>query len=194
MYRKFLLIAASVAAPVLAQSNEVGLTLGRLLSRDRGSLELGGGISWQANYGRRIYNGESVALFAEVHFLANPLREVASADTRATRDVATLFVTPGLRLKFLAGKWLHPYVTAGGGYALYENSTTTLAGSPNPAPRFDHTGAFMFGGGVDIPVWRWLGFRLEARDFYTRNAIYNIPVSGGRQHNIVAGGGFSLTF
>jgi hypothetical protein len=194
MHAKRVLLGLCLCAPAFSQNNEVGLTLGGLLSRDRGTLEIGGGTSWQANYGRRIYNGESCALFAEVHFLANPLREIASSDSRATRDVATLFVTPGLRLKLLTGRRVHPYVAAGGGYALYENSTTTLGGAPNPAPRFDHTGAFMFGGGVDMPVWRWFGVRLEVRDFYTRNPVFNIPVSGGRQHNIVAGGGFSLTF
>ena len=52
----------------------------------------------------------------------------------------------------------------------------------------------MFGGAVDVPVWRWLGVRLEARDFYTGNPSFNAIVNSGGQHNVVLGGGFVLSF
>jgi hypothetical protein len=51
----------------------------------------------------------------------------------------------------------------------------------------------MFGGGADFPVWQWLGFRVEVRDFYTGSPSFNTPISGG-QHNVVAGGGLVFTF
>ena len=87
---------------------------------------------------------------------------------------------------------MSPYIAAGGGYALYENSTTRLDGRPNEAPRTNSTGAFQFGGGVDVRLWRWLGLRFEARDFITGRPAYNVAVPG-RQHNIVIGGGFVIS-
>ena len=51
----------------------------------------------------------------------------------------------------------------------------------------------MFGGGTDVPVWRWLAVRLEARDFYSGNPSFNTPVVGGGQHNVVLGGGLVIS-
>src|SRR6266853_852318 len=99
-----LLPALLCTVPILAQRHELGLTLGGLLSQDRGSaqsesLTLGGGIALQANYGYALLRTRKTALYGEVHFLANPLRDVSSANRGATRDLATLYVTPGIRLK-----------------------------------------------------------------------------------------------
>ena len=84
----------------LAQNHEVGLMLGGLLSQDRGSapnnISLSRGTSYQANYGRRLIGGRT-AVYGELNFLANPQRVVRSVNAAATRDVATLYVTPGMR-------------------------------------------------------------------------------------------------
>jgi len=179
-----------------AQKHEIGLTLGRISGPTRdgaaGALSLESGTALQANYGRRLAGSERFSLAAEVHLLANPQRKVASPNSGATRDVATLYLVPGLRLK-LRGRRVAPYAAIGAGYALYEQSLTQIDGSPNAAPRHIHRGAFAFGGGVDLSVWRWLGLRGEVRDFYTGNPAFNAPVSGG-QHNVVVGGGFVLSF
>lgn len=192
----FLLVGLAVSAT--AQTHEIGLTLGRISGPTRsspaGELSLDSGIALQANYGYRFLVRKSFALSAEVHFLANGQREIRSQNLSATRDVATAYLTPGLRVKFAPGSRLSPYVTAGGGYALYEQSHFRIDEAPNAAPRFIHRGALMFGGGVDMPVWRWLGFRLEARDFYTGNPSFNTAVSSSCQHNVVFGGGFVLSF
>ena len=194
---------ATIALPgLIAQStetpkHEIGLTLGSLLSRDRVSgatrFQLGSGTALQANYGYRIFSTSNVDVFGEVHMLANPQRVVTSTNTSLTRDVASLFVTPGLRVKFLPRKAISPYVAAGGGWALFEHSTTTLAGNPNPAPRTASHGVFDFGGGVDVKFWKFVRLRGEIRDFYSGNPSYNVPLQQ-RQHNVVAGGGFVLTF
>jgi hypothetical protein len=195
MSRLMLLFVLPLAAT--AQNHEIGLTLGRIGGPSRttaaGPAELGSGIALQANYGYRFWLSKKVALSAEVHFLANGLREITSPVAMVTRDVATLYATPGLRVKFMPlSKRLSPYVVGGGGYALYEQSYFRQDGASNQAPRFTHRGALMFGGGADVPVWRWLGARFEARDFYTGNPSFNVPVIGGGQHNVVLGGGFVL--
>jgi opacity protein-like surface antigen len=189
-----LLIAFILAAPgtLFAQRHELGLTLGGISSQDRGlGLRLSGGTALQANYGYRVWGNDTVAVLGEVHFLANGQRKIESADPRATRDVATLYVTPGVRVKFAPNARVSPYFAIGGGYALYEQSHFQQNGADNPAPRFLHRGAFDFGGGVDVKFWRWIGLRGEIRDFYTGSPAFNTSLGGG-QHNVVAGGGFVI--
>jgi hypothetical protein len=184
-----------VCTPAFAQKHEVGLTLGELFPQDRGTasngVQLSRGIALQANYGHHFI-GRRTALYDEVHFLANPQRVVSSGNPAATRDVATLSVTPGLRLKFATDAAVSPYVAIGGGFAWYEQSFFRIDGGPNPAPRELHHGALDFGAGADVRFWRWIGLRGEVRDFYTGSPAYNIPTIAGGQHNIVAGGGFVL--
>lgn len=181
-----------------AQKQELGLTLGHILANERatpsGPLDLSGGIALQANYGVRIYQGSAVTVYFETHFLANGLREIASLDSRVSRDVATAYVTPGIRVRFAPNKAVQPYLVFGGGYALYEQSKMTLAGNPNPASRFTHGTTIAFGGGVDAKVWRFISLRAEVRDFYSGNPSFNIEPYSSRQHNVVVGGGFVLRF
>jgi len=192
-FRSLFVLAVWGAACVSAQKHEIGLTLGRIAPNDRTSqLRAEGGVALQANYGGRITDGECAALYGEVHFLANPLRHVSGAGFIA-RDFSSLYVTPGLRLKFNPKGRFQPYGVIGGGYALYENSTFLSNGAANLGERHTHTWAADFGGGIDIPVWRFLTVRGEVRDFITGNPGYNVSVPGS-QHNIVAGGGFLLRF
>jgi hypothetical protein len=107
--------------------------------------------------------------------LAKPQRVVTSTNPGLTRDVASLFVTPGIRVKLFPRNAVAPYVAAGGGWALFEHSTTTLAGTANPAQRTATHGVFDFGGGVDVRLWKFIGLRGEVRDFFSGNPSYNGP-------------------
>lgn len=192
----FLLVLATVDQ-AFAQKQELGLTLGVIKTTDRdlknpaGSIQSDGGVAMQANYGYRILDGKKASLYVETHFLANGLRNLHSSYPASPHDYATLFVTPGIRVKFHTGSKLEPYLAAGGGYAAYEKSKLNFNGTPN-TNRFLNTGAFDFGGGVDAPLWRWIGWRVEVRDFYTGNPDFNGSLKAGGQHNIVAGGGLVL--
>jgi hypothetical protein len=115
------------------------------------------------DYGRRIVNGGTVALYGEINFIASPLRDVSTAITAATHDFASLYVTPGIRVKFQPGSRISPYAVVGGGYADYELSLTRIDGRPNQPPRELARGVFDFGAGVDVRVWRFVGLRGEAR-------------------------------
>ena len=100
------------AAQETSPRHEVGLTLGGLFGAQRSgggtSLDLGSGIALQANYGYRIAGGNKAALYEEIHFLADPLRQVSSANGSLTRDAATIFLTPGIRVKFLPNRGAAP--------------------------------------------------------------------------------------
>lgn len=178
----------------LAPKNELGFTLGGVPSLSRStsqeSLDPGAGTAFGVDYGRRFVSGNKVALYGEVNFLASPLRDVSSNIGSATKNFASLYVTPGIRLKFFPNSAISPYAVVGGGYADYEQSTTRLDGQPNPASRQLARGVFDFGAGVDVHVWRWIALRGEARDFYTGSPAYNLASVSGGQHNVAISGGF----
>ena len=189
-----MLTALWLPAQEIAPRHEIGLTLGRQFGVSRGGLDLQSGPALQANYGYRFTGGDKVALYGEVHFLATAQQQVLSVNTAATRDVATTFLAPGVRVKFVPTRAVSPYLAAGAGWALFEHSKLTMGGSPNPAPRTASHGVINFGGGVDVKLWRWLGLRGEIRDFYAGSPAYNVASLRGGQHNIVMGGGFVLRF
>ena len=178
----------------LAPKNELGFTLGGIPSLSRStaqeSLDPGAGTAFGVNYGRRFVSGNKVALYGELNFLASPLRDVSSNNGSATKNFASLYVTPGVRLKFFPTHAISPYALVGAGYADYEQSTNLLNGQPNPAPRELGRGVFDFGAGVDVRVWRWIALRGEARDFYTGAPAYNLASISGGQHNVAVSGGF----
>jgi hypothetical protein len=197
--KKAIAVAVLLLAQVAgAQQHEIGLTLGRIVPQSRsapgGSLDIGSGTALQANYGYRLAGLRNVELWGEAHFLASPLREIESVRRSATRDFASLYVTPGIRVKFAPRSRVCLSAAVGGGYALFEHSLTRLDGSPNAAPRLLHRGALSFGGGLDVRVWRFIGARWEVRDFYSGTPAFNTPVAGGGFHAIVAGGGLVLRF
>jgi opacity protein-like surface antigen len=195
------LAAAAVlfaAKPGYGQKQELGLTLGSLLSQSRslagGSVDSGSGMALQANYGLRLIGGGKAVLYFETHFLASPQRKVTSAVAAASTDYASLYIAPGARIKFAPNARISPWAAIGGGYSQYENSELNAGGRPNAAPRREHHGTFAFGGGVDIKALRWLSLRGEIRDFYGTGPNYGAQGSPSKQHNVVVGGGFVLRF
>src|SRR6266851_5457264 len=178
-----------------APKNELGFGLSGIPSLSRSDtphLSAGSGVGLQVNYGRRFLDRNKFALYGEINFLASPLREVSSSVPSATQNFASLYITPGVRLKFLPKARISPYFAIGGGYADYQQSTTEINGRPNPASRQLARGVFDFGAGVDVHVWRWVALRGEARDFYSGSPNYNVASISGGQHNVVAGGAIVL--
>ena len=163
---KSMALCLFMVIPLTAQQRALGFQLGWMAANSRETIQLGSRTSFQINYGYRLADLGKAALYGEVHFLANPQRIVGSGVTTATRDVATIFVTPGLKLKFFPSSRVSPYATAGTGLAVFEQSTSQLNGQPNPVPRTINKGAFIYGGGVDLRVVRHFGLRAEVRDFY----------------------------
>ncbi len=187
--------------PLLGQRQELGLLLGGFKPASRtltvtppAKADFTAGLTYYANYGIRIAGGGGASLWFEVPFAATPQHRIESASGLVTRDVATLYITPGLRLKFASGRRVQPYIAAGAGYALFEHSTLRGDGRENAAPRTLGRGAFQFGGGVDVAVWRWFGLRGEFRDFVSGSPAFNLPVKGSLQHNALFAGGFVLKF
>jgi hypothetical protein len=178
-----------------AHKNELAFGLGGIPSLSRSgspSLDAGSGVALQVNYGRLFLSGNKVALYGEINFLSSPLREVSSSTTTATHDFASLYVTPGIRVKLFPTSRISPYAVVGGGYADYEQSKTRIDGQTNTVSRELARGVFDFGAGVDVHLWRFIALRGEARDFFTGSPGYNVATISGGQHNVAVTGAFVL--
>lgn len=180
------MMVAHSPAQERAAKHEIGLTAGMVLSQDRQAgpihVDLAAGSAFQANYGYRFLDGSKLALYGEIHFLASPMREVRSAATSITREIASAFVTPGVRVKFFPRAVVAPYFAIGGGASVFPASDSAVHG------------AFDYGGGIDLRLSRFVGLRGEVRDFYTQGLSYNNIATDISLHSVVAGGGIVLRF
>jgi hypothetical protein len=99
------------------------------------------------------------------------------------RDFSTFFFTPSLRLKFSPLSRVSPFVSAGGGLGTFS------AGSG-----LDKHGAFQVGGGLDFKTpLRYLGFRIEARDFVTGPPSFS-TLTNNHLNNLFVGGGIVFRY
>src|ERR1700756_1697480 len=94
------LAAVLCSAQEAPPTNELAFTLGGIppLSRSTSleTLNLGSGVALGVNYGRRLVAGNLLALYGEVGLLASPLRDVSSNVSTATKNFASLYITPGV--------------------------------------------------------------------------------------------------
>jgi hypothetical protein len=195
----FLLLGLCLCAhPVLAQNQEVTLSLGGVFSQSRsfqatGTAQISSDFDLEANYGYRFLYTNIAALYGEIEFVALPNRSVTAATAIVPKNYASLYVAPGLRLKFAPGARLSPWVAAGGGYALYQQSAQFSNGQ-NTTNKFLNRGVFDFGGGVDYTLFRFLGLRGEVRDLVSGNPNLNVALSSSTQHNVISSGGIVVRF
>jgi opacity protein-like surface antigen len=193
---KLLTTAFFFLLPLLAQKQELGLMLGGVLKQDRtaGStkIELGSGMSLHANYAYRLAGNDAVGLYGGVNFIANPLRDITTLNRSVIRDVATIYATPELKVKWRPGGRISPFAFGGGGWAVYEHSREIQSGASNPGDRLRTTSTLTYGGGVDARLFRFLGARGEIRDNYSGAPQYGAGLTPGRQHNVTVAGGLTL--
>ena len=145
------------------------------------------------NYGHHLAGTKIVALYGEVEFVAIPNRGVTSATTVVAQNYASLYVTPGARLKLFPRSRISPWGAIGGGYALYQESAQ-LSNGQNTTNKFLNRGVFDYGGGVDYRLFWRIGLRGEVRDFLSGNPNLNAAPTSSTQHSVVASGGLIVSF
>jgi len=184
--------------------NEVGLLLGVAVTPSLASgggpadIEFGKGHTFQATYARHLINRAATQLSFEVPLLAAPSIDVRSIGISVPSEYASLFITPGFRMKVAPQAPLSPWVAAGGGYARFREADQRQDGAPNVGRIGRNTGALQFSGGVDIRtplrILFPISLRLEVRDVYSGKPTYNALTGGSSQHNVVISGGFVVHF
>jgi hypothetical protein len=201
-----LLLFVSVSA--VAQDdkrNELGLLLGAVLRPDAnavapvtGRIDVKQGLTYQANYARKLSATSGIAFHLEFPFVATPSADVSSPIGAVPRNYASIFVTPALRFTFAPDSTVRPWVSIGGGYGRFDESSTRVDQTENTGARGKNTGALQFGGGVDIKspfrVLLPFSFRGEVRDFYSSTPLLNVDLESDRQHNVIVSGGIVIHF
>jgi hypothetical protein len=187
------------AAKASAQRNELGLSLGGMITSDRtiegppGSINVKGSLTYYINYATRIADFKLASVHLEFPLAGTPSTDLSSANPLLPRNYASLFFTPGIKVKLLPGGSVSPYAVIGGGLGRFSESDSLLNGQPNGGNKGTNRGVLDYGGGVDLRVLPFLSLRGEVRDFVSGNPQFNFPVSG-RQHNVLTSGGVVLRF
>jgi len=165
----------------------------RSFQSSAGTAQISADRSFGINYGHRFLGARIAALYGEIEFVAIPNRSVTSATATVPQSYASLYLTPGLRLKFFPSSRFSPWAAIGGGYALYQQSAKFSNGQ-NDTNKFLNRGVFDYGGGLDFRLFRFIGLRAEVRDFLSGNPGLNVALNSSTQHNVVASGGVVLRF
>ena len=186
------------------EKNQLGLLLGTEFIGDHTTatnssepIRFNNSVVFQLNFAHRL-TGENTQLWLEFPSAAAPSHTVTSTNPVTPVSLATFYTAPSLRVNFAGQRMFSPWVSFGGGYALYEGSELLRNGSVN-ANRFTSTGTLQFGGGVDVrtglKVWRPIGLRGEVRDFFSFDTLnFATAIRGGRQHNVIVSGGLIVRF
>jgi hypothetical protein len=185
-------------------NNELGFLLGGHVASTPGTvapdrIDISAGLAYGLTYAHSWTGHSPVSFGFEVPFVATPSQFVHSNNITVPRNYASIFVTPGLRVKLAPKARISPWGSIGGGYARFDESTTLVNGQKNTFLTGKNSGALEYGGGVDFKapkLSRFLPstFRVEIRNFYAGQPRLNLPRTNDRQNNVVVSGGFVLHF
>ena len=199
--------SAQTANAVTSEKNEVGLIIGVTATPNRtlspgsviGDTELTSkaSLALGLDYDRRIVSTDWITLYGGANFLASPFDvKLSNPPASVSPQYAYYFMTGHLKAKFYANSKLSPWLSAGVGYARFNEKPPSAALTFNQG-----TGrsTIELGAGFDTqPVGHVaslpVAFRVEIRDFYSGLPDYGLTLVHSKQHNVVLGGGLVLRF
>jgi hypothetical protein len=193
----------SLVAPAAAQKNELTGILGRTFISDQGiqgapsydpDLRFGKGLTFEVNYARRVMGTDLFSLALEVPFLVNPDEDLHAAQNLIPEKYSSYFVTPAARVNIFPLTAVSPWVSFGGGFGHFHESSTLEFGGSNPGKTGTTTGVLQAGVGLDVKLFKSFRLRGEARDFWSGVPQLNVNTGKSRQHNIFVGGGIVWHF
>lgn len=168
-----------------AQQHELAITAGGNFPRNN-QFDSGASFAVGGSYAGRLAAVPFAALYFELPVVVAP-KSVLHLPSRT--NYSSLFITPGIKVKFAPGFPVSPFFAAGVGFARYAADATSTAGADSHT-----TNVFDFGAGVDMKVFPYLSVRGEVRDFYSGSAGLSAVSDNSRQHNIVAQTGLVFRF
>jgi hypothetical protein len=208
MSLKHLTIGAVVAvctfvAQAAAQKNELSGMLGRTFISDQGipgapsydpDLRFGKGLTFEVNYARRVMGADLWSLALEVPFVVNPDEDLHAAQNQIPQQFSSYFVTPSARLNVFPNTAVSPWISFGGGFGHFSESSTLVFGGANPGKTGTSTGVLQAGLGLDVKVSRRFSLRGEARELWSGVPQLNVNTGKSRQYNLFAAGGIVWHF
>ena len=216
-----LLLSAVLPAAYSQTKNEVGLVIGRTITPSQTlsqnaifigptgnpvlarSIKFDSSLELGAEYDRRLTTNRGVAIYGGLDFLASPLDVKLSQPLQGViPQYASIFLTPHVKVKFNPDGTFAPWLSFGGGFARFLEKAPAAGTALGTGAAFrpgTNTGTLEFGAGLDtrtvvhllkIPI----GFRFEARDFYSGLPNYNRKIDSNLQNNLAFTGGLLVRF
>lgn len=198
-----LVAISALVAPAAAQKNEVSGILGRTFISNQGiqgapafdpNVHFGKGLTFELNYARRILDANVWSLALEVPFVANVDVDVHSALDTTPRQFSSIFITPSARLNAFPEQGLSPWISFGGGFGHFGDSSNLEFGGAYTGKTGTTVGVIQAGVGLDVKIIGNLKLRGEARDFLSGVPQLNVITNKNWQHNIFVGGGVTWRF
>ena len=183
-----------------AQQNELSGLIGRTFISDQGitggtffdnNVHFGKGLTFEANYARRVLGPGFASLSLEVPVVVNWDEDLASDAVQVPKSFKSYFVTPSARLNVFANSAVSPWVSLGGGIGRFSESSTQVSGAGKTGTT---TGALQAGLGLDVRLIGRFSVRGEVRDFWSGVPQLNVVTGKTRQHNIFVAGGIVWHF
>ena len=196
----FPILVANAAAQ---QKNELTGIVGRTFISDQGvrgtnagdtDLQFGNGFTFEVNYGRRLFGGPVAGLTLEVPFVYSPDEDLRFSLNLIPESYRSFFLTPSIRANLVPDTGLSPWLSIGGGFGHFSESSNLEAGGPNPGKTGTTTGVLQIGAGLDVRIWHAIRLRGQVRDFYSGVPQLNDNTGKNRQHNLFVGGGVVWRF
>jgi hypothetical protein len=194
-----LLAACTLVPHASAQKNELSGLLGRTFISDQGiiggtffdnNVHFGNGLTFEANYARRVLGAGITSISVEVPFVFNWDQELRSDAVEIPKSLKMYFLTPSARLNIFSESAVSPWVSFGGGFGHFSGGST-LSGVPTDSTT---TGALQAGVGLDVRVFHSFSVRGEARDFWSGVPQLNVDTGKSRQHNYFVAAGIVWRF
>lgn len=157
-------------------------------------IHFGNPASFALNYGRLLANFRIFGLYAELPVAIYPRMDLNTYANQIPKDIGAVFITPSVRVNMFSNDSVTPWVSVGGGYGRFWESSDLNFSGPNPGATGTNTGVVQFGAGLDVWFWHRWGARFEARDFYSGLPDYDVDTSVSRQHNYYVGAGVMHRF
>lgn len=198
--RKFSYLAAfllALCAGGFAQKNELAVSVGGKITPSVGATTnqttFSKTFAFEANYAAELADVAVASLHLEFPLVASPASDLTTSNLTAVKSYSSIFFTPALRLKLASKAVFSPWISAGGGLAHFNPSSTTVGGA-TITTKSTTKSAVQGGAGADFhPPLLPVAFRVEVRDFYT--GIPNLNTIGIKvRHNLFVGGGVVLRF
>jgi hypothetical protein len=152
-------------------------------------LRFGKGWTFEVNYARHVAGAGPLSLYLEVPFVGNPDEDLHAAQNVIPEQFSSYFVTPAARLNIFSDQAVSPWISFGGGFAHFGESSTLRFGGPNPGKTGTTTGVLQAGLGLDVRIFHRFSLRGEVRDFRSGVPQLNVKTGTGHQRNLFLGVG-----
>ncbi len=183
--------------------NEVSVLAGRNFVSSRpitgatfvnNKVNFGGATTFEFNYARRVYDRGFLGLNLELPFVTSFDQDLGTGANLIPDAYKFFFLTPSARLHVFADNRVSPWVSFGGGFGHFSESSTLVYGGPNPGKTGTTTGVLQIGAGLDVRFWGPFGLRGEVRDLWSGVPQLNVSTAATRQTNLFVSGGFTYHF